>query len=72
MNGTEIPYDKLSPEALRGVIENFVTREGTDYGEREWTLDEKIDQVLRHLKSGRAQLVFDTDSETCTILRVDL
>jgi uncharacterized protein YheU (UPF0270 family) len=66
----EIPHDKLSPETLRGVIENFVSREGTDYGTREWTLDEKIDQVLRQLKSGHAKIVFDEESETCTILPV--
>ncbi len=42
----EIPYAALSSEALRGVIEAFVLREGTDYGEREFTLAQKGAQVL--------------------------
>ncbi|MBW2654812.1 MAG: YheU family protein [Deltaproteobacteria bacterium] len=33
MTAIKIPYNQLSPEALQGVIEEFVTRDGTDYGE---------------------------------------
>ena len=66
-----IPYDQLSPESLHGVIEEFVTRDGTDYGEVEVSLDIKINQVLRQLKSGKALIVFDPESETCNILRSD-
>lgn len=46
MNAVKIPYDQLSPEALHGVIEEFVTRDGTDYGEVEIPLETKIAQVL--------------------------
>jgi len=28
----KIPVNKLSPDALQGVIEEFVSRAGTDYG----------------------------------------
>ena len=31
-SGTIIPYEKLSMEALEGLIEEFVTRDGTDTG----------------------------------------
>ena len=48
-----IPYSSLSPEALRGVVESFVLREGTEYGERDVTLAEKVDAVLGRLPSGR-------------------
>ncbi len=65
----KIPYDQLSPEALRGVIEEFVTRDGTDYGEIEVSLDTKISQMLGQLKSGKAVIVFDQGTETCNILR---
>jgi len=71
MNGVKIPYDQLSPEALNGVIEEFVTRDGTDYGEKEISLETKISQVLGQLKSGKAVIVFDQESETCNILRSD-
>ena len=65
----KIPYDQLSPEALNGVIEEFVTRDGTDYGEIEVPLETKISQVLGQLKSGKAVIVFDQRIETCTILK---
>lgn len=71
MNALKIPYDQLSPEALQGVIEEFVTRDGTDYGEREISLETKVCQVLSQLKSGKAIIVFDQKTETCTVLRND-
>ncbi len=67
----KIPYDQLSPEALHGVIEEFVTRDGTDYGETEAPLETKVAQVLAQLKSGRAVVVFDQKTVTCNILRND-
>ncbi len=71
MKAVKIPYKQLSPEALQGVIEEFVTRDGTDYGEIEVPLKTKITQVLSQIKSGKAVIVFDHDSETCTILKKD-
>jgi len=69
MTAVKIPYDQLSTQALKGVIEEFVTRDGTDYGEVEISLETKISQVLLKLKSGKAVIVFDPVSETCTILK---
>jgi uncharacterized protein YheU (UPF0270 family) len=63
----EIPHATLSPEALRGVIEAFVLREGTDYGEREFTLDQKCAQVLAQIRRGEAHILYDPQSETVTI-----
>ena len=71
MIAVKIPYEQLSPEALHGVIEEFVTRDGTDYGEVEIPLETKIDQVLAQIKSGRAVIVFDQETESCTVLRSD-
>ena len=71
MKAVKIPYDQLSPEALQGVIEEFVTRDGTDYGEVEVPLGTKIAQVLAQLKSGNAVIVFDQETESCTVLRSD-
>ena len=62
-----IPHTELSPEALRGVLESFVLREGTDYGEREVSLDQKVAQVLRQLERGEAQIVFDAATQTIDI-----
>ena len=58
MNAVKIPYDQLSPEALQGVIEEFVTRDGTDYGEVEIPLETKVAQVMTQLRSGKAVIVF--------------
>lgn len=66
-----IPIDMLDPETLRNVIVDFITREGTDYGAQEISLATKIDQVMRALKSGRAVLVFDADTESCNIITSD-
>jgi uncharacterized protein len=71
MTALKIPYDQLNPETLHGVIEEFVTRDGTDYGEVEVLLETKISQVLYQLKSGKAVIVFDQATETCNILRSD-
>ena len=71
MTALKIPYDQLSSEALQGVIEEFVTRDGTDYGEVEISLKTKIAQVRAQLKSGKAVIVFDQETETCTILGSD-
>ena len=71
MTAVKVPYNQLSPEALQGVIEEFVTRDGTDYGEVEVSLETKIAQVLGQIKSGKAVIVFDQKTETCTILKSD-
>ena len=63
-----IPHTELSAEALRGVLESFVLREGTDYGEREFSLDEKVAHVLRQLERGEAQVIFDAELESVDIV----
>lgn len=63
-----IPHRDLSADALRGVLESFVLREGTDYGEREISLDHKVAQVLRQLERGEAQIVFDATLQSVDIV----
>ena len=62
-----IPHRQLSAEALQGLIEEFITREGTDYGEVEVGLAEKVAQVRSQLDSGQAVIVFDPKSGTVSI-----
>ena len=69
MIGLIIPFNELSQEALKGVIQEFVTRDGTDYGEAEIPLDTKVQQVLNQLHSGKAVIVFDQKTETCNIVQ---
>lgn len=65
-----VPHRELSPDALRGVIESFVLREGTDYGEREYSLDEKVVHVLAQLERGEARIEFDANTETVNIVKI--
>ena len=64
-----VPHGELSPEALTGVIQSFVLREGTDYGEREFTLEQKMAQVRAQLETGDAQIFYDPDSASVDIVR---
>jgi len=71
MTSIIIPYDELSKEALQGVIQEFVTRDGTDYGEAEISLETKAQQVLNQLHTEKAVIVFDQKTETCNIVSID-
>lgn len=62
-----IPVNRLSPEALQGVIEEFVSRDGTDYGEIEVSRETKFRQVKYKLETGLAILIFDDETETTNI-----
>lgn len=66
-----IPVERLSREALDGLIEEFVTRDGTDYGLQEPTLEEKKSAVARQLERGEVVIAFDSESETCNIIPKD-
>jgi len=65
-----VPYTELSEDALRGLLESFVLREGTEYGARDFSLDEKVAHVLKQLRRGEAQIVFDPESETVDVVVV--
>jgi len=66
-----VPVNKLSAKALKGVIEEFITRGGTDYGAVEATMGTKFKQVKNKLKDGSAVLVFDDETETTNIFMAD-
>lgn len=61
---TVIPHDSLDPETLENVLNDIVSRNGTDYGEYDLSSAQKREQALRALKSGEAVLLFDTETET--------
>ena len=66
-----IPVSKLSTQALRGVIEEFISRDGTDYGEVEVPMEAKFRHVKDKLETGLAVLIFDDETETTNILLAD-
>ncbi len=63
-----VPYTELSADALTGLIESFVLREGTDYGERDVPFDTKVMQVRRQLERREAEIVFDPNTESVHII----
>ena len=66
-----IPVNKLSPEALQGVIEEYIFRDGTDYGEIEASRETNFRQVKYKLENGLAVLIFDDETETTNIFLAD-
>jgi uncharacterized protein YheU (UPF0270 family) len=68
-----VPFEELSAAALESLLEEYITREGTDYGERVFTLDEKKRDLRRLLDRREVVIVFDPEGETSTLRRrVDL
>jgi len=66
-----IPVNRLSIEALQGVINEFISREGTDYGEIEVSPETKFRQVKQRLERGLSVLIFDDQTETTNIFQAD-
>ncbi|HXE95683.1 MAG TPA: YheU family protein [Dongiaceae bacterium] len=64
----DIPLDRIDPEILRKMIEEFVTREWSGSADSEHTLDEKVEQVLQQLHDRRARIVYDSTSGTWNII----
>ena len=66
--GIDVPYERLDPETLRNVIQEFVTRDGADWGDTGCTLEDKVGQVMQQLRSRKVKIVFDLNSETTNII----
>ena len=66
-----VPYDRLSADALDGIIEEFVSREGTDYGDYDYSFDDKKDQVHAQIRRGQVVILFDPVGETCQLALAD-
>ena len=71
IRGVRIPHEQLSPETLTAVIEEFITREGTDYGKNDVPFEGKIESVRRQIEAGKAVILFDETTQTCNILSRD-
>jgi uncharacterized protein YheU (UPF0270 family) len=62
-----VPHTQLDADVLRAVIESFVLREGTDYGEVEIPFEQKVARVLRQLEQGEAHIVYDPATDSIDI-----
>ncbi len=66
--GIVVPYDQINPATLRTMIQEFVSRDGADWGDARGTLEDKVKQVLAQLNSGRVQVVFDLNSNSANLV----
>jgi uncharacterized protein YheU (UPF0270 family) len=64
-----VPYRELASEVLKAVVEDFVTREGTDYGLHEHSLEQKCAAVLKQLERGDVLIIFEPETEYVTLVR---
>ena len=69
--GIVIPKEKLSQQAIDGLVEEFILREGTEYGQKEYSLEEKKKHILNQLKSNHIVILFDPQIENTTLLTKD-
>ncbi|MFT5117404.1 MAG: hypothetical protein ACI9NY_000933 [Kiritimatiellia bacterium] len=63
-----IPAEQLSPDTLRCLIEEFITREGTDYGAEEVALSRKVQQVNQQIVKAEVVIVFDAATESVNLM----
>ena len=68
--GLEIPVERIDPNTLQKMIEEFVTREWSDPADSGYTLEDKVAQVLRQLRTRTARVMYDVTSETWNIVAV--
>lgn len=64
----EVPWDQIEPQALRSLIEEYINRDGTFYGDREMALDQKVDMVISQFKSGEAVITWNLNLQSGDIV----
>lgn len=62
-----IPQEMLQADTLQSLLEDFVSREGTDNGD-ETPLAVRVARARRALERGEAVILFDPDSQQCQLL----
>ena len=63
-----VPYQELDPAVLRRLCESFIVREGTDYGLKELSLDDKLEALLTQITAGEVVITFDADTESVNLM----
>ena len=66
--GIEVPYDQIPPDTLQRMIQEFVTRDGADWGDTGCSLENKVERVLQQLRNKKIKVVFDLTSQTVNLV----
>lgn len=63
-----IPPEKIEPGILENILESYIAREGTDYGETELSMQDKLNILRPQVEQGEVLIVYDDDSESLTLM----
>lgn len=63
-----IPYQQLDAMTLNNLIEQYILREGTDYGEVEFSLQQKTQQILTQIKNEEIFIMYSELNESVTLI----
>jgi uncharacterized protein len=66
--GVDIPYQQLDPQTLCRLIQEFVSRDGADWGDAGGSLEEKVAQVMQQLRDKQVKLVYDLATQTANLV----
>lgn len=64
----QIPFEQLSADTLTAILEEYASREGTEYGEVDYSLAQKVAMLLKQLERGDIGISFDAQTETCSLI----
>mgnify|MGYP000709392875 FL=1 len=64
----QIPFEQLSADTLTAILEEYASREGTEYGEVDYSLAQKVSMLRKQLERGDVGISFDTETETCSLI----
>ena len=67
----QVPLNRLSEDVLQALLEEFASRDGTDYGAVELTLEQKAGNLRRQLEREEVAILFDTESEQWDLVAAD-
>ncbi len=68
MDYIEVPAQRLQADVFQAVLEEFINREGTDYGETELSMEDKLESLKGLIDQGEVCIVFDPHLESCTLM----
>jgi len=66
-----VPPERLAADVYQRVLEEYVNREGTDYGFTELSLEAKCSRLKSQVETGEALILFDFETSSCTLLSAD-
>lgn len=66
-----VPVEQIEAETLKNIVEEFVTRDGTDYGETERSLVHKVDEIMAKIRTGKILVVYDEELESVNLMDAD-